>query len=165
MCTWTLVHSSKGRLSRIPQSLWRSWPSVSKQAEKGKENEVIFWDFKHTQANKPRRGLPWGPPCGSARPVCCGSFPVVLCVSAAVLRPVCDRSFPRRVKANGAGSSESVCYCKSSGRWKRRRNCPASQNQAMTTGARVLLDVFVRSPWTHYRTWSWPWCPLNLLTH
>ena len=73
--------------------------------------------------------------------------------------------FPGEWKSMEPEAERVSLTAKSIARWKRRRDCPASQNQAITTGACVLLDVLVWSPWTHYWTWSWPWCPLNFLTH
>lgn len=72
--------------------------------------------------------------------------------------------FPGGWKRMEPGAQGVSFTAKSIARWKRRRNCPVSQNQATTTSACVVLDVLVRSPWTHYWTWSWPWCLLNLLT-
>lgn len=94
-------------------------------------------------------------------PGCHGSFVLVLWYYAMSVTEV----FPGEQRRMEQGAERVSFTAKSIGGRKRRRNCPVSQNQAMTTGACVVLDVLVRSPWTHYWTWSWPWCPLNFLTH
>lgn len=104
-------HSHKhahGHLSTQEGEIILHWLNLKKQAiilEEAKNKVLKFmkWNFRF-DFNEPH---PVNLCVDLYRHVCGGSF--VLCVSAVIPCHACDRSFPRRLKENGARSRERVC--------------------------------------------------------